>query len=89
MLKKKWATTTMAFCLAANTVLMAACGGSASTQETKGADQAAGNQEGTKTEQTGTQGQRVASDFSGRTIEIATYLSGDTLNAYKLGDRGF
>ncbi len=83
MLKKKWATTTMAFCLAANTVLMAACGGSASTQETKGADQAAGNQEGTKTEQTGTQGQRAASDFSGRTIEIATYLSGDTLNAYK------
>ena len=83
MLKKKWATTTMAFCLASNTVLMAACGGSASTQETKGADQAAGNQEGTKTEQTGTQGQGAASDFSGRTIEIATYLSGDTLNAYK------
>ena len=78
MLKRKWATTTMALCLAANTVLLAACGGSASDQQTGGAAADTPGQE-----QTGGDGQAAASDFSGRTIEIATYLSGETLDAYK------
>lgn len=78
MLKRKWATTTMALCLAANTVLLAACGGSASDQQTGGAAADTPRQE-----QTGGDGQAAASDFSGRTIEIATYLSGETLDAYK------
>lgn len=80
MLKKNWATTTMTLCLTASMVLLSACGGSPSPQEADTAD-AAGNGQQEQTAQEG--GQSGDSDFSGKTIEIATYLSGDTLKAYK------
>ncbi len=81
MLKKKWAMTTMALCLAANTVLLAACGETSSTQQTGGTASDTPNQEAVKQEQSG--GEEAGADLNGKTIEIATYLSGDTLNAYK------
>ena len=81
MLKKKWVMTTMALCLTANTMLLAACGGASSTEQTGGAASETPNQETVKQEQSG--GEEAVSDLNGKTIEIATYLSGDTLNAYK------
>ena len=79
--------TTMALCLTANTMLLAACGGASSTEQTGGAASETPNQETVKQEQSG--GEEAVSDLNGKTIEIATYLSGDTLNAYKEVIAGF
>ena len=84
MMKKKWMNGALAVCLAASSVLMAACGGSSDAQGSADAGNAA-----PATEAQASSDGSGETDFSGKTIEIATYLSGDTLNAYKEVISGF
>lgn len=74
MLRGKLGKKAMAICLAASSVLLIACGGS-TAQESGTPDSSAKGTE-VASEEAGT-------NFEGKTIEIATYLSGDTLSAYK------
>lgn len=85
MAKKKWVNGAVALCLTASTVLMTACGGSASTGNSD-SNTGSGNATATEIASGGAAG---GTDFSGKKIEVATYLSGDTLNAYKEVIRGF
>lgn len=88
MTKKHWLKSTTALCLAAGTLLLSACGGTPEPEKNTGGDTPQNNAEAGNDVQTtegGTQGEAPAgsADFSGTSIEIATYLSGDTLSAYK------
>ncbi len=81
MAMKKWMKTTAALCLTASSVLLTACGGNNATQNNvAGADGSAETTENTADGST---------DYSGKSIEIATYLTGDTLAAYKEVIAGF
>lgn len=82
MLNKKWVNGALALCLTASSVFMAACGGGGASQEN---DSAANDTSAAETTQTEAQ----ATDMSGKSIEVATYLSGDTLTAYKEVIAGF
>lgn len=72
MLKRKWATTALALCLASSTLLLSACGSGSSGDSSDSSSSQSGE-----------------TDFSGKEIEIATYLSGETLAAYKEVIAGF
>ena len=92
-MKKKWAKTTAVFCLAASSVLLSAC--SSGTSETSASAETTAAAAGTETsggETSGAASEGEAAgttDFSGKEIEIATYLTGDTLEAYKEVIAGF
>lgn len=85
MMKKRWLNKAVALCLTASTVLITACG-SGSTADSGSADTAASEAEATTEAAAESSG---STDFAGKTIEVATYLSGDTLAAYKEVIQGF
>ncbi len=93
MMKKKWAKTTAVICLAACSAMLSACGGS--SKETSPAQEAAADTSGGSSDEGQASGgdsagqDSAGQDFTGKNIEIATYLTGNTLEAYKELIAGF
>ena len=69
MFKKKWMKKGLAITVATSCFLLSACGGETEKQS--------------ETVQNQSNGEAANTDFEGKSIEVATYLSGDTLTAYK------
>lgn len=69
MFKKKWMKKGLAITVATSCFLLSACGGETEKQS--------------ETVQNQSNGEAANTDFEGKRIEVATYLSGDTLTAYK------
>ena len=69
MFKKKWMKKGLAITVATSCFLLSACGGEMEKQS--------------ETAQNQSNGEAANTDFEGKSIEVATYLSGDTLTAYK------
>lgn len=90
MIKKKWLRTTLALCLTASIMMLTACGGNpAPSQEASKGSQEAAAPESSAASSTASGDTAATPQFSGKSIEIATYLSGDTLAAYKNVIDGF
>lgn len=87
MIKKKWLQTALALCLTANMLMMTACGGGSpaanNPDASSGEDSQKTGDDAQTPEQDGQSETDGQGDYSGKSIEIATYLSGDTLEAYK------
>ncbi len=88
-MKKKWARTTAVFCLAVSSLMLSACGSGTSAETTAAAADTEASSGSEAAEESSEGEASGTTDFSGREIEIATYLTGDTLAAYKEVIAGF